>query len=162
MLAQKHLMKAKMAERRGQDARALRLYKRAMYTERHTVKKFRAAMSLGKLATQLGRSSDARRGFQRAVSLRPRDAKANIGLGITLLDTNPKAALARLATAANLKVKRKGDVLAAIAQGQALTGLVKRARTTLAKAIKAGASGERIKAARVVLPGSGVIVAIRK
>ena len=162
MLVQNHLKDAKMAERRGQDAKALRLYKRAMYTERHTVKKFRAAMSLGKLAERLGRTSDARRGFGRAVRLKPLSGEARAGLGIALLDTNPKRALETLAKAAELGVKRSGDVLAAIAQGQSALGLVEQARTTLAKAKRAGASQERIEAAEHALPTADVTVASRK
>jgi Tfp pilus assembly protein PilF len=162
MLAQKHLKKAKIAERRGQNVKALRLYNRAMYTERHAVKKYRAAMSLGKLAMELGRTNDARRGFRRAVSLRPRNGDAQAGLGIALLDSNVKKALSRLTTAAKLGVKRRGDTLAAIAQGQAQLGLHRRAEKTLAKAIRVGASKARVTAARNVISDGGVIVVSRK
>ena len=161
MLAQNYLEKAKRAERRGQDARALRLYQRAMYTERHNGKKFRAAMSLGKLADRLGQTRVARRGYARAVTLKPRSGEAHAGLGIALLDINAKGALEKLVKASKLGVKRFGDVLAAISQAQSELGQIKRARKTLARAKRAGASQERIEAAEHALPKAGVTVASR-
>ena len=161
MVAQNHFKKAQRAEKRGRHARALRYYKRAMYTERSKSKRFRAALALGRLAEQLGRTHDAATGYRRATVLRPRSAKAHRGLGIALLDKKTRKALTHLAKAAELGTKKPGDVLAAIAQAFGKQGKVAKARETLDKALKAGASAKRIKAARAVIPATSVAIATR-
>jgi tetratricopeptide (TPR) repeat protein len=147
----KYYKKAQHAEKKKHYQKALRLYQRAMHTDRSASVQFKSAMGASRLAKGLKRFQVMERALRFAIKRRPNKAKAHADLGFALVRIKPAEAVKSLVRAAELGVKNPGDVLAAIAEGLAGQGQLTAAKRTLHRALKAKASRKRIRWAREVI-----------
>lgn len=124
VVAANDLVAAKNAEKKGDVAKALKLYEKAMMARGDNARAAEAALAAARLHTAGGDASKAVARLNRAVALQPRHAQARLALAEALAADRPEQAAEHLAVAQQVGVrgaerKRMVAVQAAITAAQA-------------------------------------------